>query len=93
MYTTCPKCSYERGKTDTVDEGTCPACGIIFSKWMKHQFISPDAVVDHSSENVSKKRTKIFNLIIDRILFIEPSINPFYFYGRVIGLLFMTYSG
>ncbi|MGK0298670.1 MAG: hypothetical protein ACI9XC_002293 [Gammaproteobacteria bacterium] len=93
MYTTCPKCSYERSKTDTVDEGTCPACGIIFSKWMKQQFSSPDAVEDHLSEDVSKKRAEIFNLIIDRVLFIEPSINPFYFYGRVIALFFMIYLG
>jgi hypothetical protein len=70
MYTTCPKCSYERSKTDTVDEGTCPACGIIFSKWMKQQFSSPDAVEDHLSEDVSKKRAEIFNLIIDRVLFL-----------------------
>lgn len=29
----CPKCSYERQPTDTVPEGECPTCGIIYAKF------------------------------------------------------------
>ncbi|MCZ6804244.1 MAG: hypothetical protein O7D86_10010 [Proteobacteria bacterium] len=41
MYTTCPKCKYVRQTTDDSNPDICPACGIIFSKWMKQQFSSP----------------------------------------------------
>ena len=93
MYTTCPKCSYERREADTTDAGTCPACGIIFSKWMKQQFSSPDTVTKSTSNIVSRKSDDLFDLLINTILFIEPKVNPFYFYGRVVGLLFMIYLG
>lgn len=37
MFQTCPKCGYQRKNTDAVSEDECPGCGIIFSKWQKHQ--------------------------------------------------------
>lgn len=93
MYTTCPKCSYERRATDKADPGTCPACGIIFSKWMKQKFSSPDTVTESTGDIVSRKSNDLFDRLINTVLFIEPRINPFYFYGRVIALLFMIYLG
>lgn len=35
MYTTCPKCAYERRVTDTNSPDQCPGCGLVFSKWLK----------------------------------------------------------
>jgi len=93
VYTTCPKCSYERRKSDITDAGVCPACGIIFSKWMKQKFSSPDTATKSPNDIVSRKSNDLFNLLINTILFIEPKVNPFNFYGRLFGLLLMIYLG
>ena len=93
MYTTCPKCSYVRKESDIVDAGVCPACGIIFSKWMKQKYSSPDNVTISTSEIVLRKRKDLFELLINTVLFIEPRVNNFNFYGRLFGLLLMIYLG
>lgn len=36
MYSTCPKCQYLRQPNDEVGPDQCPACGLIFSKWLKN---------------------------------------------------------
>jgi hypothetical protein len=45
MYNTCPKCDHTRQPDETADRGTCPACGLVFAKWMKHRFhaVEPSA--------------------------------------------------
>lgn len=43
MYTTCPKCAYERRATDSIAPDQCPACGLVFSKWLK-SLVGADAV-------------------------------------------------
>lgn len=35
MYKTCPKCGYQRQAEDTAPEQLCPACGLVFRKWLK----------------------------------------------------------
>lgn len=83
MYTTCPKCKYERQATDNADPDICPACGIIFSKWMKQQFSSPK--IQKTINNKIESRTPgLFNLISSVLFFVEDKINPFVFYGRVL---------
>ncbi len=35
MYKTCPKCGHERTPGDQSEPGRCPACGLIYEKWLK----------------------------------------------------------
>lgn len=35
MYKTCPKCGYERQQQESESDGVCPACGLVFSKYLK----------------------------------------------------------
>ena len=35
MYKTCPKCHYQRQAHDDESGLICPACGLVFSKWLK----------------------------------------------------------
>ena len=30
----CPKCRYQRRAEDRGDAGICPACGLVFAKWV-----------------------------------------------------------
>ena len=81
MYEICPKCRYQRLPADIADEGTCPACGIIFSKWLKQKVTplpQPDST-DKDPENYN-----LYRLIIDRLLYVEPDIEPLYCYGRLL---------
>jgi hypothetical protein len=38
MYNTCPKCGHIRHPDDHAPAGQCPACGLIFEKWLKQRF-------------------------------------------------------
>src|SRR5262245_66371920 len=35
MYQKCPKCGHERAPDETGPADVCPACGLIFSKYLK----------------------------------------------------------
>ncbi len=37
MYQTCPKCAYQRQPADTAPQGECPACGLIFRKYVQQR--------------------------------------------------------
>ncbi len=69
MYTTCPKCNYQRLDSDTTPDGQCPACGLIFKKWLQSLVEDPlpsapraatqagsrwQAVLCHPREDINK---------------------------------------
>jgi hypothetical protein len=84
MYTTCPKCKHERQASDDTHPDTCPACGIIFSKWMKQQFASQEQHnVTHHKAGVPNT-TSVFKSIISSLFSVEDKVNPFVFYGRAL---------
>lgn len=42
--TVCPKCRYQRQQTDqSVHEGICPNCGIVYQKWLDRQLSLEEA--------------------------------------------------
>lgn len=50
MYRKCPKCGHQRDTNVVANEDVCPACGLVFSKWIKQQLISPGASTESQSE-------------------------------------------
>lgn len=42
MYRKCPKCGHERAPDDRSSADACPACGLIFSKYLKSRFAPPE---------------------------------------------------
>ena len=81
MYETCPKCGYTRQSKNTADNSSCPACGIIFEKWLKQQFRTetpnePDTEHSDARGMVSQA--------LDNLLATDTRVDPVYFYGRVI---------
>lgn len=85
MYDICPKCQYQRLATDTGDAGTCPACGLIFSKWMKQQFATQTAT---STIETAADDPGFFRFLVDSLLYVEPKTEPVFFYSRA-----MLYTG
>lgn len=63
MYTTCPKCNYKRQPIDNIDPDICPGCGIYFSKWMKHQFLS-----NKKEESKKNKKLNFLNVSMSAVL-------------------------
>jgi hypothetical protein len=45
MYRKCPKCGYVRQAYDTAPKSQCPACGLIFIKWLKQRLRAPQTPV------------------------------------------------
>lgn len=41
MYSKCPKCGHERAAGEPRAADACPACGLIFSKYLKSRFATP----------------------------------------------------
>ncbi len=88
MYNTCPKCQYQRTEQDSTDPDTCPACGIIYSKWLKQQVSSQTPVIDY--EEVSDDRN-IWKRVISSVLYVNPKTDTILFYPKLIlfGLFFI----
>jgi hypothetical protein len=85
MYTTCPKCKYERQAHDNSGADVCPACGIIFSKWMKQQYSSPTTQKNVNNKTESRSyESGLLSIIYRSLFYVEDKVNPFIFYGRVI---------
>jgi hypothetical protein len=81
MYQICPKCKYQIQPSDSADPEICPACGIIFSKWMKKQF----AAAPVPAVNVTDGgRPGLLEWIRQTLFYVEPEIEPVFFYGRVM---------
>lgn len=84
MYSTCPKCRYVRKPADQGNTDICPACGLIFSKWMKQKFSSIQTSPDKSVLEVVPNATDVLNSTKNLLLHVDDKINPFYFWGRVV---------
>ena len=82
MYDTCPKCQYQRRADDQSDPDICPACGIIFSKWLKSQLggSSSRRTVTKASANNS---AALLPLLASWLLPEEKETNPVIFWSRV----------
>ncbi len=96
MYQTCPKCQYERQASDTSDSDTCPACGLIFSKWLKQQFSQPAEQpragnFQPTSSEIDESRIGATVIELKRLLFqTEAPANSLVLYARA--LLFLGFA-
>ena len=83
MYSTCPKCGYAPTAGDMAAQGRCPACGIVFAKWMKHRFRPPEsgpvAPARPSSDRAGALASRLFR--------VDPHVNPILFGGRCVVLV------
>ena len=85
MYATCPKCGHSPPRGAAAAE-SCPACGIIFAKWLKRQLGATPAspAAGRDSGKSTHLLTGAIALLADRAFHIEDRVNPFYFAGRAL---------
>lgn len=88
MYETCPKCGYQRKESDDAPEDQCPACGIVFSKWLSMQ-LKPLPPVDSAPSGTGRfqiVRTGVGSWLKSRLFYTEPDIDVVTVYARLVVL-------
>jgi hypothetical protein len=81
MYQKCPKCGHERQATETGDPGICPACGLVFAKWVQRVAGVP-ARAPRLEQEVERV-PGFFARQLALALQVPERVNPMEFWGRV----------
>ena len=82
MYATCPKCGHQL-PPGAAEAETCPACGIIFAKWLKQQLGTKPRTLQEITEDDGGPPSPAA-WILERLLYTEDKVNPFNFAGRAL---------
>ncbi|MBI2993270.1 MAG: zinc ribbon domain-containing protein [Gammaproteobacteria bacterium] len=90
MYSTCPKCGHQRG--DGGAEDSCPACGIVYAKWLKNKLGSA-AGVRTSAPARSSSEAGWWASVPGLLMQVEGRVNPLIFWGRVVVWVGLIYWG
>lgn len=85
MYTTCPKCQHERTEADSGPAGQCPACGVIFEKWLRQHLAAAGPQELPESQAVAVEG--LGSRILETLLHVEPRVNVVEFWVRAVALL------
>ena len=83
MYTTCPKCGHSAAGGELAERADCPACGLIFRKWMKQRFRPPAPAPKASDRMVSDWQGRL----AAHLFYVGNHVNPLVFAGRCVTLL------
>jgi hypothetical protein len=83
MYHKCPKCGYERQATDTGDAGVCPACGLIFSKWLRAHAGLPAKAEEPVGEDRHFEVPTFLDMLKQLAFYVPDRTDPTQFRGRV----------
>ena len=93
----CPKCAYERRAEDRGDAGICPACGLVFAKWVSRTLGTAQLRRQEANAGSDEGGSCLAGLI-EQLTFVEPRTDTMLFWGRVAlfavfvvwGLYFVT---
>lgn len=67
MYSSCPKCEYEIPPQDLSAQEICPACGLVFAKWLQRQVMDQDSMLakqSRTSRTRTSSRSKLTGLFM-----------------------------
>jgi hypothetical protein len=82
MYKTCPKCGYERQASDAGNDGTCPRCGVVFVKWLRHRAGLPARSEEPVAEEGAHE-PRLLERVWQRLMHVPERTDPILFWGRV----------
>jgi hypothetical protein len=82
LYRKCPKCGAETGGADT-----CPACGLIFAKYLKTKFAVPEVPINVEDEDSLFVRAK------EIVFHVPEQVDPVFIYGRALLLAAIVFYG
>jgi hypothetical protein len=82
MYATCPKCGSPSTGDNIARRDQCPACGLIFEKWMKQRFRAHTAAPAASTETGGEW----WRRLTEQLLYVHGGVGPIIFGGRCVTL-------
>src|SRR5882672_7025027 len=77
----CPKCSYERKSGDAGEDGICPACRLVFAKWVDRTLGT--ARLPSEQKQTDDGSSSWLGSLVARLTYVEPRTDPMLFWGRV----------
>ena len=83
-YRKCPKCGHERAATDAAPADACPACGLIFEKYLRTR-LAASAPPSPASSRLERAR--------EWLLFVPEKIEPLHVYARAALLAVLIVYG
>jgi hypothetical protein len=87
LYSKCPKCGYERQPADTASEESCPACGLLFSKYLKSAVGGAPPRAAAAAEPGGESRLKAL------LLYVPEAVEPVHVYARAALLAVLVLYG
>jgi hypothetical protein len=89
-FPTCPKCGHVRSPGDRSDTGTCPACGLVFAKWIaRDSFIPPSARKDEDAETEGASPSHLS----DELLHLHEAPSSLAHWSRIVLIVFLAFWG
>lgn len=93
-YDKCPKCGHERTPAESADEGVCPACGVIFEKYLRARLnVSRPAAalsgVAHPDDEERSIGARVRALLFD----VPDEVDPFHVLARGALLVVLVFYG
>ena len=86
MYATCPKCGHSPPEVDLSREAACPACGVVFRKWMKQRF-RPEHPVERARPDEDASHAGRWRELATPLFHVAPNVNPILLGGRCLTLI------
>lgn len=83
MYATCPKCGHRPG-ADAATLEVCPACGIVYRKWLQKQLGTAAPAAPPRVDDAAGRGRLVAGWLREKLLYTEAKVNPFMFAGRVL---------
>lgn len=92
LYKECPKCGYVRTAADTAAEDACPACGLVFAKYLMAKAgrvasRTPSVAVEAEDETALAARAKAL------LFHVPEEVNPMFVYARAALLAAIAFYG
>ena len=86
LFATCPKCGHQRQADEqSLDPGLCPACGLIFAKWIRRGSFVPTA------QRATEEAEAPVPNVRDRLLAVPEEMNVTTWWSRLILLGLLTF--
>ena len=92
LYRKCPKCGYERSPTEAEPEDACPACGLIFAKYLRSKFAPPETA-DAASDLVIRDETALVARAKALLLYVPDEVDSLHVYARTALLAALVIYG
>ena len=90
IYQTCPKCGHQRAPGETASEDSCPACGLIFRKYLQARVQAP---VSASAGEPDDEPLPLAARIKDLLFHVPERVDALHVYARGILLVLLVIYG